>query len=140
MRTKKMAAFPVAVLVALIFAACDRSPSAPAKPPSPPESARPHVAKAPTTHRAAAKPQTPVPAAQVESKVLEIMAEQYGVRQSELKRNLDLRKDLKADDLDQVELTLELEDTFGLTISDDAALAWRTVGDVVDFVRGQYKP
>ena len=86
------------------------------------------------------KPSGPIPAAQVESRVLDIMEELLAVNKSELTPNLDLRKDLKADDLDLVELVMEIEDTFGLTISDASAESWRTVGQVVDYVRANYKP
>jgi acyl carrier protein len=78
--------------------------------------------------------------AQVESTVIEIISKQTGVRKSEITPNIDLKKDLKTDDLDQVELVMEIEDTFELTISDEDAESWHTVGQVIQYVRAHYKP
>ena len=44
------------------------------------------------------------------------------------------REDLEADSLDLVELTMELEDTYGIRIPDEEAVKIRSVGQAVDFV------
>lgn len=130
------------VALALTLASCERSPSSGTKANAPAAAATsgpPHR----TAHASPRKPgpQTqPVPAAQVEAKVLEIMGEQLGVAKSELTRGMDLRKDLRADDLDLVELVMEIEDTFHLSTSDASAESWRTVGQVIDYARTNYKP
>ena len=44
------------------------------------------------------------------------------------------REDLEADSLDLVELTVELEDTYGIRIPDEQAVKLLTVGQAADFV------
>ena len=44
------------------------------------------------------------------------------------------REDLEADSLDLVELTMELEDTYGIRIPDEDAVKIKTVGQAADFV------
>ena len=44
------------------------------------------------------------------------------------------REDLAADSLDLLELTVELEDTYGIRIPDEEAVKIRSVGQAVDFV------
>lgn len=95
-------------------------------------------AKSPTA--TSAKQTGPFSPDQIEPRIFEIVAEQMGVRKAELTRTLRLKEDLKADDLDRVELTMELEDTFHLSITDEIADRWKTIGDLSDFVRANYKP
>ena len=45
--------------------------------------------------------------------------------------------DLEADSLDLYELVMELEDTYGIKVSEEEAARIETVGDAVDFVHGQ---
>jgi len=44
------------------------------------------------------------------------------------------REDLDADSLDLYELVMELEDTYGIQVSEEEAAGIATVGDAVDFV------
>ena len=44
------------------------------------------------------------------------------------------REDLDADSLDLYELVMELEDTYGVTVSEEEAAKIETVGQAVDFV------
>jgi acyl carrier protein len=44
------------------------------------------------------------------------------------------REDLDADSLDLYELVMELEDRYGIRVSEEEAAELATVGDVVDFV------
>lgn len=44
------------------------------------------------------------------------------------------REDLDADSLDLYELVMELEDRYGIRVSEEEAAELRTVGDAVDFV------
>jgi acyl carrier protein len=46
-------------------------------------------------------------------------------------------KDLGVDSLDIVELVMELEEEFGITIPDDQAEKLKTLGDVIDFIARQ---
>jgi len=44
------------------------------------------------------------------------------------------KEDLDADSLDLYELVMELEDTYGISVSEEQATKIATVGDAVDFV------
>ncbi|MEE1014931.1 MAG: acyl carrier protein, partial [Lachnospiraceae bacterium] len=46
----------------------------------------------------------------------------------------NLKEDLNADSLDAVELSMALEEAFGLTIGDEELMAFVTVKDVVDYI------
>jgi len=45
--------------------------------------------------------------------------------------------DLNADELDMVELVMEIEDEFGISIPDDDIDSWATVRDIVDYLRAR---
>ncbi len=47
------------------------------------------------------------------------------------------RDDLDADSLDLYELVMELEDSYGISVSEEEAARLETVGDAVDFVLGR---
>ena len=53
-----------------------------------------------------------------EEKVIDIVSEQLGVEKAEVTRESSFVDDLKADSLDVVELVMEFEDEFGITIPD----------------------
>lgn len=79
-------------------------------------------------------------ATEIDRAVIKIVAEQMGVDPSEIKRSTRLVDDLKADELDQVELVMELEDTFKLSIDDADAEKFLTVGNIIDYVRSRVRP
>lgn len=70
----------------------------------------------------------------IENKVIEIVSEQLGVDKDEINRPSSFVADLKADSLDVVELVMEFEDNFGITIPDDDYEKIQTVGDAVDYI------
>ncbi len=49
----------------------------------------------------------------------------------------DFKADLDADSLHLVELAMELEDSYGVSIPDEVALELKTVGSVVDYLQGK---
>ena len=57
----------------------------------------------------------------VEQKVVEIVAEQLGVDKEKIKPESNFVNDLGADSLDTVELVMELEEEFDISIPDEAA-------------------
>jgi acyl carrier protein len=63
-----------------------------------------------------------------------ILVEQLGVDEEQVTDDASFQGDLDADSLDLVELIMELEDQFGLKISDEDAQQIATVGQAVDYV------
>jgi acyl carrier protein len=63
-----------------------------------------------------------------------ILVEQLGVDEEQVTDDASFQGDLDADSLDLVELIMELEDQFGLKISDENAQKIATVGEAVDYV------
>lgn len=70
----------------------------------------------------------------VEEKVIGIVSEQLGVPKEEVARESSFVDDLKADSLDVVELVMEFEDEFEVTIPDDDYEKIKTVGDAIDYI------
>ena len=73
----------------------------------------------------------------IESRVNAIIVEKLGVDESEISRDASFTNDLGADSLDTVELIMEFEKEFDITIPDEDAEKIATVGDAVDY--GQEK-
>lgn len=71
---------------------------------------------------------------EVESKVMDIVAEQLSVDRAQLARETSFVNDLNADSLDTVELVMEFEDAFETSIPDDKAEQIKTVGEAIDFI------
>ncbi|WP_425538756.1 acyl carrier protein [Microaceticoccus formicicus] len=67
-------------------------------------------------------------------KVVEIIVENLGVNAEEVKPESKLIEDLGADSLDAVELSMALEDEFGITIEDEEFAGLVTVEDVVNYI------
>ena len=71
---------------------------------------------------------------EIEKKVIEIVSEQMGVDKSEIKRETSFINDLNADSLDTVELVMEFEDEFDMSIPDEEAEKIQTVGAAIDYI------
>lgn len=70
-------------------------------------------------------------------KVREIISEKLNVDQDEIKLESSIVDDLGADSIDLIELIMNLEEEYGISISDEEAVKLKTVGDVVDFINSQ---
>ncbi len=67
-------------------------------------------------------------------KVTEHLSSELEVPANEIVESTRLRDDLDADSLDLYELVMELEDTYGISVSEEEATKIETVGQAVDFV------
>ncbi len=67
-------------------------------------------------------------------RIREHLATELEVDPAVIKDTTRFREDLEADSLDLVELTVELEDTYGIRIPDEEAAKILTVGQAADFV------
>ncbi len=70
----------------------------------------------------------------IEQKVIEIVSEQMGVDKAEITRETSFINDLNADSLDTVELVMEFEDEFDMSIPDEEAEKIQTVGAAIDYI------
>ncbi len=70
----------------------------------------------------------------IEDKVIEIISEQMGTDKAEIARETSFINDLNADSLDTVELVMEFEDEFDLSIPDEEAEKIQTVGAAIDYI------
>ncbi len=75
----------------------------------------------------------------VEKRVKEIVAEQLGKEEGEVKSDSSFIDDLGADSLDIVELVMAMEDEFGIEIPDEDAEKIKTVKDVVEYIKTHTK-
>ena len=75
-------------------------------------------------------------------KVIELMAEQLNVPAEKISAEKEIVKDLGADSLDVVEMLMNLEEEFSVTVPDEEAVNIKTVQDVVDLIennKNKYK-
>ncbi|MFP6618739.1 MAG: acyl carrier protein [Pirellulaceae bacterium] len=72
--------------------------------------------------------------ASVAERVFGIINEQLGVEKDKITLETSFVNDLGADSLDQVELVMELEEEFDVTIPDESAEDIQTVGQAIDFI------
>ena len=73
----------------------------------------------------------------VEDKVKAIIVEKLGVDEADITHEASFTNDLGADSLDIVELVMEFEKQFNVTIPDEDAEKISTVGDAVSYLEGK---
>ena len=71
---------------------------------------------------------------EIQSKVVEIIVDKLGVKESEVLPEASFTAHLGADSLDQVELIMEFEKAFDLQIPDTDAEKIQTVGDAITYI------
>lgn len=67
-------------------------------------------------------------------KICELLAEKFDADASSMTMDTKIKEDLNADSLDVVELMMDLEENFGVTISDEEATQMSTIGDIVKYI------
>ena len=70
----------------------------------------------------------------ISAKVKAIIVDKLGVDENEVQDSASFTNDLGADSLDTVELIMEFEKTFNISIPDDFAEKISTVGDAVKYI------
>ena len=71
---------------------------------------------------------------EVENQVRELVVDKLQVAPEKVKSDAKFEQDLGADSLDLVDLMMDLEDKFGIKITDEEAENIKTVSDVVDYI------
>ena len=72
--------------------------------------------------------------ADVKEKVVSIIVDKVGVNPEDVVETASFTNDLGADSLDTVELIMEFEKEFNVTIPDDKAEMISTVGDALKYI------
>ncbi len=67
-------------------------------------------------------------------KVKKIIVNELKISEEKITKEARLQEDLGADSLDAVELIMNVEDEFNISISDEDAINIKTVGDLVGFI------
>ena len=75
----------------------------------------------------------------IESKVKAIIVDKLGVDEAEVNPAASYTNDLGADSLDTVELIMEFEKEFNISIPDDQAEKIGTVGDAIAYIENNQK-
>lgn len=76
---------------------------------------------------------------EIADRVKVIIVDKLGVDENEVTETAEFTKDLGADSLDTVELIMEFEKEFGITIPDDKAEGITTVGDTIAYIEAEKK-
>jgi acyl carrier protein len=76
---------------------------------------------------------------EISNRVKEIIVDKLGVDENEVTPAAEFTKDLGADSLDTVELIMEFEKEFGITIPDEDAEKIQTVQDAISYVENAKK-
>ncbi len=75
----------------------------------------------------------------IAKRVTKIIVEKLGVEEGEVTLEASFTNDLGADSLDTVELIMELEKEFDISIPDEQAEKIQTVGQAVEYIEAQTK-
>ena len=75
----------------------------------------------------------------IEQQVKKVVAEQLSINEADIKNESAFISDLGADSLDTVELIMEFEKEFGISIPDDKAETIQTVQDAINYINDNAK-
>jgi acyl carrier protein len=74
---------------------------------------------------------------EIETTVLNIVAEQFGINASELSRETSILTDLNADEIDVVEIAMAIEDEFDVCFSEEKCEKITTIGETIDYIKSR---
>lgn len=72
-------------------------------------------------------------------KVRKLFAEQLGISEDQITMESDVIQDLQADSLDIYILISSFDEEFGLSIPEEEAVNFKTIGDIVNYIDSQAK-
>ena len=75
----------------------------------------------------------------LKNKIKEIIIDKLGIEESEITDSASFTNDLGADSLDTVELIMEFEKEFNVSIPDEDAEKIATVGDAISYLKDNVK-
>jgi acyl carrier protein len=70
----------------------------------------------------------------IKERVIQIVVDNLGVNKEQVTEATSFTEDVGADSLDIVELVMELEEEFEITIPDEEAEKIKTVGEAIDYI------
>ena len=76
---------------------------------------------------------------EIQEQVFELVADKLSVEPSQITMEANFTTDLGADSLDTVELMMDFENQFDMTIPDEEARSIKTVGDAVEYIKNHAK-
>ena len=75
--------------------------------------------------------------AEIQERVIKIVCDQMGTTPDKVARETSFINDLGADSLDTVELVMEFEDEFEISIPDEDAEKIQTVGAAIEYIKAK---
>lgn len=70
-------------------------------------------------------------------KIKEIVADQLGIEEDDIKLESNFKEDLEADSLDLFELVMALEEEYGVEIPSEDLEKIATVSDIIDYLKNK---
>ena len=67
-------------------------------------------------------------------KIKEIIIDELGIDESKVTMDARFREDLGADSLDAVEIIMQVEEEFGVEITEDVIQNMKVLGDIVKYI------
>ena len=67
-------------------------------------------------------------------KIKEIFIDELGIDESKVTMDARFREDLGADSLDAVEIIMQIEEEFGVEISEEVIQDMKVIGDIVKYI------
>ena len=72
----------------------------------------------------------------IEEIVKKVIAKQVGIKAEDIELDSHIENDLGADSLDIVEIVMELENQFDVTVDEEKVYSLTKVNQVIEFIRG----